>query len=199
MKISIHYQKEKINLSVDKEVTIRELLKYLRKEFKIDEEYNLFLCNDEKLYDNNEFLTKNNEEIVLVSTHADKPQKGEIKLPIEELIQVTTDAETAMQKLKPCVSLSQKFGHARMAIEINPESIQTLTAMGFPENRARTALHIQRGDVQRAADLLLNSDESLDADEDEVIGRVALNNRRGVFEFLSRRRNAEVNLESNIY
>ena len=47
----------------------------------------------------------------------------------------------------------------------NPEALQQLIDMGFPENRARKALQINRGDAQLGMDWLLEHEGDADIDE----------------------------------
>jgi hypothetical protein len=253
MKISINYKEEKLTLSIKKDISVRNLLKYLKKELELDEDELLYLCSNVKLYDNNDKLTPKNksEEFILLVRPCEKAQYTDVTDSIEKLIMKATDADVTLKPMYKRVNMyggnnnnnnthmgffRRLFGYeddARMQIDdnededdeeeneqpliqgsrvfiralphlINQTDLQTIVSMGFPEARARRALSIARGNVERATDLLLNSDEGLD-NEDEVIGINALENRRlniaaggGVFNFLSRRRNAESNLEGKI-
>jgi hypothetical protein len=248
MKITINFNKEKLELSLEKDTTVREVLKYLRKEFKVDENAKLTLCSNLKFYDKNDKLVKNKkEEFLLISSNFENNKKTEAEDTIENLIMKVTDAD---KPLKP--NRQEKPGFRRMfpsflssssnlynsfdllrRIFVNADehrndqddnsedqaedynniilyrppqldetSVANLVEMGFPEGRARNALRLAHGNQEQATDYLLNSDERLD-DEEEEVGRVALNNRRqtmargNVLSFLTRRRNAEVNLEGS--
>jgi hypothetical protein len=262
MKIGINYKKEKLNLSFIKGTSVRQLLKYLKKELKLEENDHLHLCSNVRLYDPNEELKKKNqsEEFVLLVRQVDKPIIKDIGDPIQKLIMKATDAEVAMKPARQgqCPFMhtndifdgfsivrrlirrpndigggyndmgggdnnededdegenddnnegQSDFANIFMPIrqqppELNLTHVQTLVDMGFPEPRVRTALRIARGNVDRATDLLLNSDEALDNAEEEL-GQNALDNRRrlftgpSIFNFLSRRRNPESGIEGKL-
>jgi hypothetical protein len=108
MKINIYYKKEKLTISSDtKIIKIRDLLKYLKKELKINENDNLILCSERRVYNKTDTLKPENlkEEFLLVANKQNELDELEEAVccdhnNIEKLIKEITGATEVMKANK---------------------------------------------------------------------------------------------------